>query len=104
MRCALSFDENKSFINQELCAWGEMQSTKEEPAYKESDIHKERDKGFYLGCKAMADEVNVIIDGIDDQLTEEQKGCFEYIRDCIMGELAMQLFVILDNQEDSKCE
>lgn len=35
MRCALSFDEDKSLIDQKVSSWGEMQSMKEEPAYKE---------------------------------------------------------------------
>lgn len=38
MRCALSFDEDKDLIDQKVAAWGEMQSLKEEPCYREEDI------------------------------------------------------------------
>lgn len=99
MRCALSFDENKPLYEQEIAAWGEMQSLKDEPAYKESDIKDEQEKALFRGSKIMAEEVATTIEGMqeDGDISEE---AVEHIEACIQGELAMMLFSILDNQEE----
>ena len=97
MRCALKWDEEKDLIDQKLSAWGEMQSLTEEPHYKEDDIKNEKDKEFFFGFKMAFDFVCNILDNMvsDEEITEEIS---EEIQKYFPGELAMQLFSILDHQ------
>lgn len=97
MRCAVDFDESKPLYEQEVKAWGEMQSLNEEPSYKESDIKDEREKEFFKGYKFAFDAVCNILGCLEDEedLTGEQKDEIE-IR--MSGELCMMLFSILDNE------
>ena len=99
MRGALSFDENKDLLDQELSAWGEMQSTDEEPCYKESDIEDERDAAFFRGVKAAMDSVCTDLDNLveDGELSQDTS---DYLQVLMAGELAMYLYSILDNQEE----
>lgn len=99
MRCALSFDENKDLTEQKLSAWGEMQSLKEEPAYKEEDIADDEDKAFFRGVKAAMDAVSIDLENavVDEIISEDAN---EHLQTLISGELAMHLFSILDNQEE----
>ncbi len=113
MRCALQFDEHKDLSNQMLSAWGEMQSLKEDPAYKEEDIKDARDRGFMKGYKAALDDVfNNLENNMDAYMDIDGSSTLGKIRKEIVeevasalsklaaGELAMQLFSILDNQEE----
>lgn len=99
MRCALSFDENKELIDQKLAAWGEMQSLEEDPAYKEEDIKDEKEAEYFRGFKAAFDVVCKDLESLveDEDISEEASDEFQAI---MAGELAMQLFSILDNQEE----
>ena len=99
MRCALSFDENKDFAAQNLAAWGEMQSTSEEPSYREEDIRDKWDMAFFRGVKVAMDSVSIdLINLVEDgELTQNTA---DYLLSLISGELAMHLFSILDNQEE----
>lgn len=99
MRCAVEFDENKPLCDQEIKAWGEMQSLEEEPGYRESDIKDEREQEFFRGYKFAFDTVCTILDNLTDEiheeLTQEQS---EEIQRWMNGELCEVLFSILDNQ------
>jgi len=99
MRCALSFDENKDLIEQNLAAWGEMQSLKDEPAYKEEEITDNEDKAFFRGVKMAMDAVIVDLENavVDEIISKDAN---EHLQSLIAGELAMHLFSILDNQEE----
>ena len=99
MRCALSYDENKDLIDQKLSAWGEMQSLEEDPAYKEEDIKDEKEREYFLGYKTACDEICKDIDNlVEDEMMSEEAS--EHIQTLMAGSLAMQLFSILDNQEE----
>lgn len=97
MRCAIDFDENKPLMEQNVSAWGEMQSLKEEPSYKESDIKDEKDKEFFKGYKSALDDVCNVLDNfvMDERISEDNS---LDIQQWLAGELCMQLFSILDNQ------
>lgn len=99
MRCALSFDENKDLIDQKLSAWGEMQSLEEEPAYREENIKDEEQKEYFFGYKMAVDDMcknlNMLIDSGD--ISEDAS---DELQAYMAGELAMQLFSILDYQEE----
>lgn len=99
MRCALSFDENKELIDQKLSAWGEMQSLEEDPAYKEEDIKDEKEREHFLGYKMACDEICKDIDNLveDGMMSEEAS---DHLQALMAGSIAMQLFSILDNQEE----
>lgn len=113
MRCALKFDEDKNLSEQMLSAWGEMQSLKEDPAYKEENIKDGKDRGFMEGYKAALDDVfNNLENNMDAFMDIDESNTLGKIRKEIVeevtaalselaaGELAMQLFSILDNQEE----
>lgn len=99
MRCALSYDEETNFQDQKVNAWGEMQSLDEEPEYREEEIENEVDRAYFSGFKAGIDEALHDIDMLieDGEITEEQK---EELMEYVTGELAMQLFSIIDHQEE----
>lgn len=99
MRCALSFDENKELINQKVAAWGEMQSLEEDPAYKEEDIKDEKEAAFFRGIKTAMDSVCHDLENLveEEEISEEAS---DELQALMAGELAMQLFSILDNQEE----
>ena len=98
MRCALSFNEDERLYDQEVSAWGEMQSMNEEPSYKESDIADPGDKRLFEGMKWMIDEVYSDLECMEDDgmITEEAS---EHLQALMSGNLAMMLFSILDRQE-----
>ncbi|MBO4819120.1 MAG: hypothetical protein J5528_03170 [Firmicutes bacterium] len=99
MRCALSFDENKDLIEQKLSAWGEMQSLEEDPAYKEEDIKDEKQKEYFIGYKMACDEFCKDLDNmVEDEMISEEAS--DHLQALIAGSLAMQLFSILDYQEE----
>ena len=100
MRCALSYDENKELSEQSLSAWGEMQSLDEDPGYKEADIASEKERAYFKGFKAACDSVCHDLDALvdDEEISEEASGNIQAL---MAGELAMQLFSILDYQEDA---
>lgn len=98
MRCALCVNENETLFDQEVSAWGEMQGMDEEPAYKESDIKDIEDKYFFMGFKMACDETIYDL----ELLLEDNENCAEIVDDFksfIYGDVCMQLFSILDNQE-----
>ena len=95
MRCALSYDDNKTFSSQKVSAWGEMQSLSEEPCYKEEDIESITDKEYLIGYKMAMDDISAMLYEIED---EER----ELLERAISGGIAMQLFSILDKQEEKK--
>lgn len=101
MRCALSYDENKALIDQKVAAWSEMQSLKENPAYKEEEIRDKRDQEYLLGYKMAIDDVcdnlKLLVD--EGEITEEAS---ERLQRFMAANIAMQLFSILDNQEDDE--
>lgn len=99
MRCALSYDKENDFSQQKISAWGEMQSLEEEPCYKEEDIESETDRAYFHGFKCGIDEALHDIDMLveDGNIEAEQK---EELLPFFTGELAMQLFSILDHQEE----
>lgn len=98
MRCALSFDENKELTEQKLSAWGEMQSLEEDPGYKEEDIKDEKQKEYFFGYKMACDEFCKNLDNaVEDEMISEEAS--EHLQALMSGELAMQLFSILDYQE-----
>lgn len=99
MRCALSFDENKMLIEQKVAAWGEMQSLRDDPSYKEEDIKGEMEASFFRGVKHAMDSVCNILDCLEDNgmISEE---VFEEVQQMMAEEIAMQLFSILDYQDD----
>lgn len=99
MRCAIWFDESKALWDQEIAAWGEMQSFEEKPSYREKDIKGELERGFFKGCKVMAEEVCTMVGNMYED-GEIGANAADYIRESMHGELVMQLFSILDNQED----
>lgn len=97
MRCAIYFDESKPLVEQEVMAWGEMQSLDEEPSYKESDIKDEAEKKRFEGYKKGFDDVctdleNLVSDGV---ISEYQSG---EIQNRMCSDLGMALFSILDNE------
>lgn len=99
MRCALSYDESKDLIDQKLSAWGEMQSLEEEPAYKEEDIKDEKEKECFAGYKMACDEFCKDLDNcVKDEMISEEAS--DHLQTLMVGSLAMQLFSILDNQEE----
>ena len=95
MRCALDFDENKPLFDQNVNAWGEMQSLSEEPSYREEDIKDDKDKEFFRGYKYACDEICNYLEDLDDNELSND------IQTCMAGNIAMQLFSILDNQEEN---
>ena len=99
MRCALSYDESKDLVDQKLSAWGEMQSLEEDPAYKEEDIKDEKERECFLGYKMACDEICKDIDNLveDGTMSEEAS---DHLQALMAGSIAMQLFSILDNQEE----
>lgn len=99
MRCALSFDENKDLTEQKLSAWGEMQSLEEDPGYKEEDIKDEKQKEYFFGYKMACDEFCKNLDNaVEDEMISDEAS--EHLQALMSGELAMQLFSILDYQEE----
>lgn len=99
MRCALCFDENKDLTEQKLSAWGEMQSLEEDPGYKEEDIKDEKQKEYFFGYKMACDEFCKNLDNaVEDEMISEEAS--EHLQALMSGELAMQLFSILDYQEE----
>lgn len=99
MRCALQFEADKDLTEQEVNAWGEMQSLEEEPSYREADIEGEKEKGYFLGFKSAFDFFCNLLDNLveDEVITNDIS---DEIQSYMPGELAMQLFSILDNQEE----
>lgn len=99
MRCALSFDEDKDLIDQNIAAWGEMQSLSEEPVYREEDIKSDKKKSFLMGYKMAVDDVckdlKLLID--DGEIPEEAS---DKLQSLISGDIAMQLFSILGGEEE----
>ena len=106
MRCAVDYDDEKMFMEQNINAWGEMQSLKEEPCYREEDIKDKLDKEFFRGYKLAMDNVYTALNNMgyycDD--AENKNMCFndfeEDLKRSLDGDLCMVLFSILDNQED----
>lgn len=99
MRCALSFDENKELIDQKLSAWGEMQHLEEDPAYKEEDIKDEKEKEYFFGYKMACDEFCKDLDNlVEEEMISEEAS--DHLQALMAGSIAMQLFSILDNQEE----
>ena len=100
MRCAITFDENKPLYNQKVKAWGEMQSLKEDPAYKEEYIKSDKNKNFFDGYKYAFDDMrntlNFLVD--EQEITKEQS---EEIQTHLSGSLCEMLFSILDNEENT---
>ncbi len=108
MRCELQYDKNESFINQSVNAWGELQSLKEEPAYREEDIKDEGDRQFFRGYKYAVDRMirnveNIIDDQFDDVycdgIRKAMDDLVEELKSDASGDICMLLFSILDNQE-----
>ena len=99
MRCAISYDKELDFSQQKVKAWGEMQSLTEEPSYKEEDIEKETDKAFFHGFKCGIDEAVHDLDMLveDGELDEETR---DTLVTYFEGEVVMNLFSILDRQEE----
>lgn len=97
MRCALSFDEDKSLIDQKVAAWGVMQSLKEEPAYKEEDIKSREEAEFFRGYKFAIDEV---CNNLDTMVEEGDlaENTSEHLQACFAGSIVELLFSILDNE------
>lgn len=99
MRCALSFDEKKELMDQKVAAWGEMQSLEEDTAYKEEDIKDEKEREYFLGYKMACDEFCKDLDNcVEDEMISEEAS--DHLQTLMAGSLAMQLFSILDNQEE----
>jgi len=98
MRCAVDFDENKPLYDQEIKAWGELQSLEEEPCYRESEIKSKDEQEFFKGYKFALDSVCNILHNMefDETITEEQSNEIQLF---MSGELCMMLFSILDNEE-----
>lgn len=99
MRCALLYDESKALWDQEISAWGEMQSFEEKPSYREKDIKSEWKRGFFKGCKVMVEEVCTMVGNMYED-GEIGANAADNITESMQRELVMQLFSILDNQED----
>lgn len=101
MRCALKCDKETLFKDQSLCAWGEMQSLKEEPEYREEDIKDKRDIAYFYGFKSGLDEARIDLENLleDGEVSEE---AYSFLRRLFEGELAMQLFIILDHQKEEE--
>lgn len=99
MRCALSFDEDKDLIDQKVAAWGEMQSLKEEPCYREEDIADGRQRAGFAGYKAAVDDVCRDLDLLleDGEITENASLSLQRL---MAGSIAMQLSGILDSQDE----
>ena len=97
MRCALQYVSDKPLNEQSINAWGEMQSLKETPCYREEDIKDEKEQEYFKGYKMAVDDFCTILDNqvFDEVITEEQS---DEIQKFLPGELAMLLFSILDNQ------
>lgn len=97
MRCAIDFDENKPLADQNVRAWGEMQSLEEEPEYKEEDIKGIPEKNFLHGYKCALDDVcNTLANFVEDgQLPEAVSNEMQL---WFGGDLCMQLFSILDEE------
>lgn len=99
MRCALSFDEARDLTDQNLSAWGELQSLDEPPAYREEDIKGEYEKETFFGYKMACDNTMMILkDLVEDEEMSEQAS--DHFQACMFGDLASQLVGILDNQEE----
>ena len=92
MRCALSYDKNKDLIDQKLSAWGVMQSLEE-------DIKDEKEREYFLWHKMACDEICKDIDNlVEDEMMSEEAS--DHLQALMAGSIAMQLFSILDNQEE----
>ena len=101
MRCAISYDDEKHLMEQDVNAFSEMQSLQEAPAYREADITEEGDKEFFRGYKMAVDDLHKNIANLieDEELTEEQGKELKRYMD---GDLCMLLFSILDNYSDNQ--
>ena len=97
MQCAIDFDENIPLAEQNVKAWGEMQSLDEEPAYKEEDIKDDNAKKFFLGYKCAMDDVCNSLDSLVSAGELKQKKADE-IQKYMAGDLCMCLFSILDDE------
>ena len=98
MRCAVDFKEGEPLYNQEIRAWGELQSLNEEPSYKESDIKSEAEKERFKGFKYAFDEVcTILADLVEDGRLDDDASL--EIQDWMSGSLCEVLFSILDNEE-----
>lgn len=97
MRCALNFDSETDLKEQKIAAWGELQALDEEPSYKEEDIKDLEDKAYFHGFKCGIDEACHDLDTLleDEEISKE---VYDYLNSVFAGELAMQLFSILDHQ------
>lgn len=98
MRCALKYDEEKEFIDQNVEAWSVMQSLEEEPAYKETDTKDKGDAEWFRGYKYAIDVICTdLVNAVENEvMTEDQAneiGCL------FSGHICEMLFSILDNQE-----
>lgn len=98
MRCELQFDAEKKLINQNVSAWGVMQSLNEELAYKEEDIKDKEDAEFFRGYKSAIDEACNLLDTMveDEELAEDVS---EHLQRCLAGSIVELLFSILDYEE-----
>lgn len=99
MRCAIKFDKSKALADQEVKAWGELQSLKDEPEYKESDIKGADNKMFFFSYKCAMDDTWADLDSMvfDEVLTEEQANS---IKSCMEANLYMILFDLLDGEDE----
>ena len=99
MRCALSVDRSKTLREQQVEAWGEMQSTREDPAYKEADIKGVEDREYFNGYKSAMDDALGLLEVMktDDEISG---GSVEEFRMMMESNICMNLFSILDHQEE----
>lgn len=97
MRCALCWNEDKALADQSVSAWGELQSLKETPSYKEADIRDSGDRRYFHGYKAAIDDVVTDVEELKEgnEISDET---YEWLMHVLAGKVAMLLFSILDSQ------
>lgn len=106
MRCALKYDDEKMFGEQVVEAWGEMQSLNEQPIYKESELNKANALYFHGYKNAIDDAFNTLQFMIEEEFDEDtdRDDFLEAVKASLAAEICMNLFSILDGQEEDKDE
>lgn len=94
MRCAIKYSYDKTFYEQTLEAWGEMQSIGEDPCYKENELNAENKVIFNAYKVAMDDAITNY-----ETLHEDNEQEVEKFKDLCAGDVCLLLFSLLDEQE-----
>ena len=116
MRCTLDYEDDKTFEEQSVNAWGVMQSLSEDPCYREDDIKDPRDRAYFCGYKAAIDEsINSLRDILFDYFEDDNESddyresvydesdsdeILKKFKEWCSANICMMLFSILDAQTE----